>query len=143
RICLGNALRLQRKFDEAIREYREALRMEPENAFARGQLAVALNSLSWTHATGADLHSRDPARAITLVKEALKLDPKLADGWNTLGVAEYRASNWTEAIAALEKYRELRTDDAEWNNSFFLAMANWQMGNKDEARRWYGKAVEW
>ena len=26
---------------------------------------------------------------------------------------------------------------------FFLAMAHWKLGNQEEARRWYDKAVEW
>ena len=26
---------------------------------------------------------------------------------------------------------------------FFLAMAHWKLGNKDEARAWYDRAVQW
>ena len=28
-------------------------------------------------------------------------------------------------------------------NIFFLATAHWHLGDKEEARRWYDKAVEW
>jgi hypothetical protein len=28
-------------------------------------------------------------------------------------------------------------------NALFLAMTHWQLGERDEARQWYGKAVEW
>ena len=28
-------------------------------------------------------------------------------------------------------------------NAFFLAMAHWQLGEKDNARDWYAKAVAW
>jgi hypothetical protein len=31
-------------------------------------------------------------------------------------------------------------DAADW---FFLAMAHWQEGEKDQARQWYDKAVQW
>ena len=31
-------------------------------------------------------------------------------------------------------------DSADW---FFLAMAHWQLGEKDKARQWYDRAVEW
>jgi len=31
-------------------------------------------------------------------------------------------------------------DSTEW---FFLAMAHWQMGNKEEARKRYDQAVQW
>ena len=29
------------------------------------------------------------------------------------------------------------------NDRFFLAMAHWQKGDKDEAREWFDKAVAW
>jgi tetratricopeptide (TPR) repeat protein len=59
-----------------------------------------------------------------------------------LGITYYRAGQWREAISALEKAMELAGggDSEEW---YFLAMAYWQLGNKDEARRWYAKAAEW
>ena len=31
-------------------------------------------------------------------------------------------------------------DSAQW---FCLAMAHWQLDNKDEARKWYDRAVAW
>ena len=57
-------------------------------------------------------------------------------------MAQYRAGEWQAAIEALEKSMELRKggDAVDW---FFLAMAHWQLGHKDEARKWYDKAVEW
>ena len=36
---------------------------------------------------------------------------------------------------------ELRDGDSF--NWFFLAMAHWQVGEKDKARQWYAKAVAW
>jgi hypothetical protein len=40
---------------------------------------------------------------------------------------------WTDPIDDLEfKF--------DW---FFLAIARWQLGYKDEARRWYDKTVAW
>ena len=59
-----------------------------------------------------------------------------------MGLAHYRAGDWKAAIAALEKSMDLRKggDSIDW---FFLAMAHWQLGEKDEARKWYDKAVQW
>jgi eukaryotic-like serine/threonine-protein kinase len=70
------------------------------------------------------------------------LDPKAGAYWLTLGAASYRASDWKEATAALKKSMELRQggDSVDW---FFLAMAHWKLGNKEEARQWYEKAVQW
>ena len=57
-------------------------------------------------------------------------------------MAQFRAENWQESINALQKSQELRKggDSVAW---FFLAMAHWQVGTKDEARRSYDRAVEW
>ena len=66
--------------------------------------------------------------------------PEAGSYWNTLGVAHYRAGDWKAAIEALEKSTQLRAggDPSVW---FFLAMAHWQKGEKDQARQWYDKAV--
>jgi tetratricopeptide (TPR) repeat protein len=57
-------------------------------------------------------------------------------------VAHYRNGDWKEAAAALEKSIALSKGGTafDW---FFLAMARWQLGQKDEARKWYDKAVAW
>jgi tetratricopeptide (TPR) repeat protein len=62
--------------------------------------------------------------------------------WNTLGVAHYRAGDWKAAIAALDKSRDLKKggDADTW---LFLAMAQRKLGNHDEARKWYDRAVGW
>ncbi len=43
---------------------------------------------------------------------------------------------------ALEKSMELGKGGISFD-WFFLAMAHWQLGKKDEARQWYDKAVPW
>ena len=60
-----------------------------------------------------------------------------------LCVAHYRARDWKAAIAALEKAEALEPDKIVAFDGFFLAMAHWQIGQKDEASTWYGKAVAW
>ena len=52
------------------------------------------------------------------------------------------AGDWKAAIAALDKSMELRKggNSKEW---FFLAMAHWQLGEKDKAREFYDRAVQW
>ena len=53
-----------------------------------------------------------------------------------------QARDWKAAIEASNKSSELRNggDSFDW---FFLAMANWQLGKKAEARKWYDEAVQW
>ena len=57
------------------------------------------------------------------------------------------AGDWRAAIdKSLKKSEELQPGQvarADAINAFFLAMAHWQLGEQDEARQWYGKAVEW
>jgi tetratricopeptide (TPR) repeat protein len=131
------------KLDEVIDKYRAAYHPEPNSSFARNQLVAALNRRSWMLATAPDRKKRDPDRAVKLATEVVELTPKAADSWNNLGVARYRAGDFEGAIAALQKFRELRKNDQEWSNPFFLAMAHWQAGHKAEARRWYDTAVNW
>jgi hypothetical protein len=50
-------------------------------------------------------------------------------------------------IAALEKSMELKKrGNSHWrfhtHDWFFLAMSHWQLGNRNEARRWYDKAAQ-
>jgi tetratricopeptide (TPR) repeat protein len=102
----------------------------------------AMNNLAWFLATAEDPKFRDPRRAVELAKEAVGRHPKYSTGWNTLGVAHNRAGDWKGAMAALQKSVVLRKggDSNDW---FFLAMAHWQLGEKDKARTWYDRAVLW
>jgi WD40 repeat protein len=109
---------------------------------AWGDSAALDNDWAWTLATCADLRWRDPARAVHLAEKATARAPQEGNFWNTLGAARYRAGEWKPAAAALEKSMELRQggDAFDW---LFLAMARWQLSDKDQARQWYDKAVQW
>src|SRR5438552_7834847 len=101
-----------------------------------------MNAYAWMLATASDPKFRDPPRAVQLAKEVVQHAPKFADKWTTLGVAYYRASDWKNTIAALEKSETLAPGRFAGVNGFFLAMAHWQLGDKEKARQWYAKAVE-
>jgi Flp pilus assembly protein TadD len=70
------------------------------------------------------------------------LAPADPNNWTTLGIANYRAGNWKESLSALQKSIELSKggDSSDW---FLLAMAHAQLGDKDQARKWYDQAVAW
>jgi uncharacterized protein HemY len=100
------------------------------------------NHLAWFLATCPDFHFRDPRRAVDFAKKAVELERTEGNYWNTLGVAHYRAGEWKPAVQALKKSMDLR----KGGNSFdwlFLAMAHWQLGEKDQARQWYDRGVQW
>jgi tetratricopeptide (TPR) repeat protein len=65
----------------------------------------------------------------------------VAAGWNTLGVAHYRAGDYQAAVAALEKAAGLRPR-GDGAGFFFLAMAHWQLGKEEQADRWYDRGVQ-
>jgi tetratricopeptide (TPR) repeat protein len=81
-------------------------------------------------------------RAVELARKAVALAPKNPAFLNTLGIAQYRNSDWNGALATLTTSVDSRKggDAFDW---FFLAMANWQLGKKDDARKWHDQAVAW
>jgi serine/threonine protein kinase/uncharacterized protein HemY len=133
--ALSSALEAQGKRDEAIAVLRNA-------ADSGSNDPQDLNSVSWLLATSRFCELRDALRAVELAQKAVELAPEVGDYWNTLGAAQYRAGNWQGAIAALERSMELRRggDSFDW---FFLAMARWQLGEREKARVWYERAVRW
>jgi len=91
---------------------------------------------------GARKELRDSKRAIQLSKELVELLPAVGACWNSYGVAQYRDGDWKGAVESLTKSITLsKTGDS--NDFFFLAMASWQLGQKEAARKWYDKAVQW
>ncbi len=141
-INLGIALREKGLPEDALAAYRAAIRLGGVDARLRADIRHGLSALAWHFANAAELKSRAPGRAVELAKEAVELSPNEGDCWNTLGVAHYRARDWKSAVEALEKSVSLRNggDSLDW---FFLAMAHWQMGNKNEAHKWFDRAVQW
>jgi tetratricopeptide (TPR) repeat protein len=134
---LGDVLGRQGRTDEAVRAFRMALELDPNSA-------QAYNGLAWQLATCADTKFRDPAQAVALAEKAVDLNPA-ALTWQTLGWARYRAGDWKGSVAAQTESMGLQQapkggDAGQW---FCLALAHWQLGNKDEARQWYDRAVDW
>jgi serine/threonine protein kinase/Flp pilus assembly protein TadD len=107
-----------------------------------GDKAEGPNDVAWFLATYADPRFQNPERAVLLAKKAVALAPQNGSFWGTLGTAYYRARQWQDAVAALEKSMHLRSggDSFDW---FFLAMAHQQLGDPAKARHWYERAVEW
>jgi tetratricopeptide (TPR) repeat protein len=74
-----------------------------------------------------------------LAEKAVGLAANNAWFRHTLGVAHYRAGNWKAALDVLGQNLDLRDggDSYDW---FFLAMASWNLGERERARRWYAAA---
>jgi WD40 repeat protein/tetratricopeptide (TPR) repeat protein len=154
---------------EALADYSRAVRHAPDEARYRryrvrlaqrlGQRRLAredyeklvelkdvtpmeLNNLAWMLATGPPAE-RAAATALELAERAVRLAPEESVYLNTLGVAQYRAGRYREAIATLE--RSLAWSKARWDayDLFFLAMGHAKVGDRARARDHFDRAVKW
>jgi tetratricopeptide (TPR) repeat protein len=133
----GQYLEAQRLYEESLPELRRV--MSPKTP----ETQKLMNAYAWMLATALELKFRDPRRAVELATEVVQHAPKFADKWTTLGVACYRVASWKASIAALERSETLAPGRLTGINGFFLAMAHWQVAEKEKGRKWYARAVQW
>jgi tetratricopeptide (TPR) repeat protein len=141
RACRGEVAERLSRLDEALADCEAALRQEPDPD-DREQLARLCNNLARTLAARPDPR-RDPARALDLARQAVKLAAEEASYLNTLGVAEYRAGRYAEAVATLEKSLAAGKGEADAFDLLFLAMARHRLGRVAEARVDFDRALKW
>lgn len=120
--------------DQAL--VREAIEHCPENAEAQ-------NSLAWNLVRFAGPCGCDPAEVVGLAEKAVAQAPNVVYIVNTLGVAQYRARAWKDAIGTLMRADDLGGGRSFSHNAFFIAMAHWELGQKEQARKWYTPALVW
>jgi tetratricopeptide (TPR) repeat protein/tRNA A-37 threonylcarbamoyl transferase component Bud32 len=134
---LGDLFRRQGRWKEAREAFEQVLvapASESDRVTARSE--IARRGLSEPRANEAEI-----AHVAELARRAIALTPAEPRHWSTLGLACYRAGDWQGAAAALEKWIQLDANEpASW---LCLAMIRWRTGGRDEARRWYDKAVGW
>jgi hypothetical protein len=121
--------------DEAESLFRRAIEIDPDNHFT-------LNLWAWLLVTRDETTAQDARRAVELALRAVERAADSWESWNTLGVAHYRAGDWTASVVALTKSTELARDGNAYN-FIFLAMAHWRLGAKDQARKSYDQAITW
>jgi tetratricopeptide (TPR) repeat protein len=143
---LGGSLVRKGLYDEAIAALEQALKKSISAPYSAGVYV----DLSMIHSSRPEVHLRNASRAAEFAEKAIQIEPQASNHWTALGIARYRQSRWQEARTALEKALELGTDSwggtHRWPDAidwFFLAMSNWQLGQTDQARQCYGRAVQW
>jgi WD40 repeat protein/serine/threonine protein kinase len=104
--------------------------------------AERFHQASWATVRLPHLNAFQYRFALRQAETARRLDPEQGKYLTALGVAQYRAADWTAAVDSLEKSLQLR-GGGEGTSRFFLAMAHWWLGEKDKAREWYDRAVQW
>jgi WD40 repeat protein len=115
-------------------------------AQVRGESPAHLNNRSWevVKRSGAEPAAYD--RALRLAVILCDIEPNNAAYLNTLGVAQYRTGRYREAVQTLTRADELNRSPAKSSDPFerqgagsipadlaFLAMAHFQLGEKDKA----------
>ena len=148
---LANILRLRGQCEQALVHFRRSVDLLPTDP-------NPLNGLAWELATCVETRLRDPARALDMAKKVVELSvrqkddrdkpgrDRLGNYWNTLGVAHYLAGNPEEAVVALQTSLCIADGSDEryvCEDWFFLAMANWKLDRKEEARACYDRAADW
>jgi tetratricopeptide (TPR) repeat protein len=131
-----------RLYEPLIADLETMLARQPDQPRIGGMLADFLNTLAWRLATAPE-PTRDPERAVSLARRAVELRPMAAIYLNTLGVAQYRARRYPEAIATLEKSLAAGKGQADAFDLFFRAMARFELGQTDRARADFDRAVKW
>ncbi|MCI0684015.1 MAG: tetratricopeptide repeat protein [Gemmataceae bacterium] len=166
---LGNNQRRLNQLDEAILSYQKAIDLNLKSAWMYHELGLALRgkdrlgeaikswkkaveidanfsrvhtNLGWLLATAADPKLRDAKAAVFHAQKAVDLAPKEANYRSNLGVALLRVGHCKAAVETLEKADQMWSG-GDQQHRFFLAMAYWQVGDKDKARQAYEQGVQW
>ena len=104
---------------------------------------MAHNHVAWALVKKPDSQrSRAERGARARARGGPSLAPSDGNFRTTLALAEYRAGHWAESIAAAERSIAL-TKGVDALQLVLPGDGRWQKGDKDEARKWFDKAVTW
>jgi len=131
---LCDTLQEQAKHAQAEALYRNYLAGDSNSA-------VRMNALAWYLVSARDRSQWRPLEALDLARRALKASPDSGWAFNTLGLAAYRAGHWDEAIDSLNSAVQI-DGNADPTNFFFLAMAHWRRGDKDDAQSFLERGTQ-
>jgi len=126
----------QADLSEAVRNYEQALQLDPDFALAYSGLADAISLIA-----GNAIPSREGwAKAKILAEKALELDPYLAEAHLSLGLARANSFDWTGGEKEINRALELNPNLA-WAYDT-LAFLSTVFGRFDEAIARDRKALE-
>ncbi len=134
---LGVVAAAQRRRDEAIRLFRQALELDPRNAEALYNLALTLETNRYGQRYGPGFPAEE---AIETYGRLLSAHPAHAEGWTNLGVLHERQGRPKEAVAAFE--RAIEAAPALPEPHIFLASVLWNGGDRRRAAALYRRYLE-
>ncbi|MBL8814300.1 MAG: protein kinase [Planctomycetaceae bacterium] len=133
-VLIASEYARQQLFDEAVSRIDALVSLDdiPEGD---------LDRLAWQFVKRADCSNAEATCAVRLASRALELSPMNADLQNTLGVALFREGSFRDAIEPLTKSMSLAPASHQIDNSLFVAMCYWQLGDRITARKWMSDAI--
>ena len=114
-------------YDQAIRDYDGAIRLNPDFAFAYNNRGIA-----YYQNAAYDLAVRD-------YDEAIRLDPGYADAYHNRGLAQYHKGDYDQAIQDYDQAIAVDPDKAEVY--YNRGLAYWHKQEYDQAIRDYDGAI--
>ena len=158
---LGNILMQEGQPDEAIEQYRDALRIRPDSAKTASNLGVALlkkdrvveaiasfksaiaarpdYAQAYNNLANALLKQRRVGEAVTCYRQAMKIDPTYADARTNLADVLFETGHTFEAISQYRQALQLQPESPGNHNK--LGVALFKAGNIDEAISQYEAAL--
>jgi tetratricopeptide (TPR) repeat protein len=137
--CLAEVLYYLTEYEESLAEFRRAVELNP--AHGRSWHAIA-----WILSVCMDEGRRDPEAAVQAAKRAVDLASKRDHHWHmaSLGAALLRAGDPAAAVKCLEEAIALQQKPSKVaEDRIVLAIAQWKLGEKEQARTTLRRAVEW
>jgi serine/threonine protein kinase/tetratricopeptide (TPR) repeat protein len=130
------------RVEEAADLFRQAQAVFEDAAAKHPDKPLLVHALAWFLTDCPATQFRDPKRAVGYAQTALKHSPTSARYWFTLAAAQFRAGEYSNANAALNKSIELANgrDARHW---LLQAMTRFNLGDRDLAHKRYRQAVEW
>jgi tetratricopeptide (TPR) repeat protein len=125
---LGFALEKAGRKDEALAEYRAALKLNPDRAETHNNLANLLGD------TG------HPDEALAEYQEALRIDPNHVASHNNYGTALVELGRFDEAMK--QYAAAARLDPADWHPPYLAGKALLKQGRDPEAIPYFRQAVQ-
>ena len=144
--ALGRDLKNQERPLEAAAAWRRALGLlstAKPTPGTRRALANLHNDLAWLLCRDPSSAAYDPVAAAVSARAALEADPQHPAAWNTLGVALYRAGDFSGAILALERSVQRAGGKGDAFDAFPLAIAYHKVGNVPRAEQHLEYAMSW
>lgn len=110
----------------------------PEDQGALHAYTDDLNDLAWLLSVGDDRAISNPARAVAMAEQAVRIRPGCKSYWNTLGASYLRAGDPGAALAALRQSLRIGSDETGFDE-VLRALALAELGDPEGAREALGR----